>query len=105
MAPYDNAYLKLGMGDPCAEQKSVIATWRCFVIEKESISEENLGFDPPTGTATLHLKEYYSTKDLLKCRDGAHARIQQFQTGPYPYEGRINKSYYHLQESNEASRE
>ena len=50
MAPYDNAYQKLGMGDPCAEHKSVIATWRCFVIEKESISEENLGFDPTTGT-------------------------------------------------------
>ena len=51
MFKYDNASMKLGMGDPCAGHKSVIATyWTCFVIEKESISEENLGFDPPTGT-------------------------------------------------------
>ena len=59
MAPYDNAYLKLGMGDPCAEHKSVIASWRCFVIEKESISEENFGFDPPMGsTMQMHLSVY-----------------------------------------------
>ena len=76
MFKYDNAYMKLGMGDPCAGHKSVIATLDMLCIEKESISEKNLGFDPPTGTATLHLKEYYSTKDLLKCRDGAHARTQ-----------------------------
>ena len=51
MFKYDNAYMKLGMGDPCAGHKGVIATyWTCFVIEKESISEKNLGFDPPTGT-------------------------------------------------------
>ena len=105
MFKYDNASMKLGMGDPFAGHKSVVPHWTCFVIEKESISEKNLGFDPPTGTATLHLKEYYSTKDLLKCRDGAHAKTQQFQSGPYPYEGRLNKSYYHLQVSNEPSRE
>ena len=64
------------MGDPCAEQKSVIATWRCFVIEKESISEENFGFVPPMGsTMQMHLVWVYDpTEDLLKCRDGALAR-------------------------------
>ena len=34
----------------------MIAAWRLFVMEKESISEENFGFDPPMGSTTqMHL--------------------------------------------------
>ena len=59
------------MGDPCAGHKSVIATWRRFDIEKESISEENFGFDPPMGS-TMQMHQgiwFYQTTQHLKCRD------------------------------------
>ena len=56
------------MGDPCAGHKSAIAAWRRFDMEKDSISEENFGFDPPMGSKKRKCiwLSFYPTEDLLK---------------------------------------
>ena len=52
--------LKVGVGDPCAEQVKDAGLFLALFSVETSLSDENFGADPPTGS--INAKIFYANK-------------------------------------------